>query len=110
MDNKNFDIGEHLNEEFSSLISSGKYHEFSKETKDSFLDYLEWSCYGDIIENRIWIILLDKRSNKRYFGWIKSTLEYPLMVDRIFGIDIEDLYISFKLTDMIFEKYKNQLE
>ncbi|MEK6880336.1 MAG: hypothetical protein AABY22_12040 [Nanoarchaeota archaeon] len=105
----NFDIGEHLKEEFDQLIESRKYYHYSENIKDKFVDYLNWNEYGDF-RNKIWNKLEDKKHNKIYYGFMDCALAVPLMEDRIGFIDMMDRQISNELCDIIYLMYKDEIE
>jgi len=72
------------------------------EEKDKEIPGLQWEIYGDTETNEIVVIAV--LENERHEKRGKSPVLYPTMIDRIFGTDLADLDLAYRLSDEIFDE------
>lgn len=99
---KNLDgrIGEVLKGEVDSLIKSRKYYPFSKDEKQGENTY---NVYGDVENNRLYMTL--ENGGRVFYGRINSPVAFPVMEDRLFGMDQMDVLAANWLSDMLIFVY-----
>ncbi len=104
------DIGEHLKDQFDQLIESKNFYLYSENVIDKIDKHIIGNEYGDIFNNKIWLMLENKNNNTKYYGFVGSPILSPKMIDRIFFIDIMDRDASSELYDFMCLYYKEELE
>jgi hypothetical protein len=65
------------------------------------------SIYGAPKTNELFVAMTNGRIT--YVEVVKSRLEYPVMADRVFGLDVLDHEDAFRLADQMWEKHRTAL-
>lgn len=68
-----------------------------------------WNVTGLIDTNQLVINVCNKETGVTFEEVIDAAVLYPPMCDRIFGIDARDQHKCAVHSDMMWEKYKDQL-
>lgn len=68
-----------------------------------------WSVTGLIDTNQLVINVRNKKTGVTFEEVIDAAVLHPPMCDRIFGIDASDQHKCAVHSDMMWEKYKDQL-
>ena len=76
-------------------------------TADKEYSYIIWSVFGKLDDGTICVHVTNGEIEFEEFK--PSTLKYPKMTDRMFGIDMADNHTAIMLTIEMWEKYKNKL-
>jgi hypothetical protein len=83
---------------------------FFGSNKDKDIKELEWLIYGDPISKEIIVEYKYKDNYSLEAFAAPEGLVYPLMNDRIFGIDENDLVVAMNLCDRLYDKYKESFK
>ena len=62
------------------------------------------SIYGAPRTNELFVAMTNGRIT--YVEVVKSRLDYPVMADRVFGLDVLDREDAFRLADKMWEKHQ----
>jgi len=72
---------------------------------DKELNHVMWEVWGLMESEEICVVLYDEESGIKLAKKCKSPCVYPKMHDRVFGIDMDDLNVSKRISNEIFEEY-----
>ncbi len=100
-------IGQHVVKEINDLLKVNKVIVYGTDMSDNEYSEIHWSQYGLIETNEVAVMV--KCGSKAFAAKVRSALEVPPMADRIFGMDVLDRELSFKLADKIWERFAEEL-
>lgn len=91
----------------ADLMRDRKVILFEGNAEDKEYPYIKLSIWGAIPTNELFI----KLSNgvREFVASTPSLLEYPMMCDRRFGIDVLDHKVAFTLAEQTWELHKHEL-
>jgi hypothetical protein len=72
-------------------------------------EYPDVKCaiYGDPKANELFVRL--SHGSVSFVAVAPSPLDYPVMADRVFGLDVADHAVAFGLADKLWEQHREQL-
>jgi hypothetical protein len=100
-------IGERIVEEITEHLKTKKVIVYGKDLPDNQYGEIRWSQYGLIETNEIAVMV--KCGTKAFAAKAGSPLQMPPLADRIWGMDVLDRELSFKLADRIWEMFSDEL-
>ncbi len=101
------DIGEHVAEQIADLIKAKKAIVYGENFPDNQYSEVLWSQYGLIETNEIAVMV--KCGAKVFAARARSPLEMPPMADRVWGMDVLDRALSFRLADELWKRFSSEL-
>jgi hypothetical protein len=100
-------IGEGVVEEITELLKAKRVIVYGEDLPDNQYSEIRWSQYGLIEINEI--AVMAKCGTKAFAAKAGSPLRMPPLADRIWGMDVLDRELSFKLADRIWEMFSDEL-
>lgn len=101
------DIGKHVVEQITELLRTKKVIIYGEDFPDNQYSEIRWSQYGLTETNEIAVMV--KCGAIAIAAKARSPLLTPAMVDRVWGMDVLDRQLSFKLADKIWESFSDEL-
>ncbi len=101
------DMGKHVVGQITELLKTKKVIVYGKDFPDDQYSEIRWSQYGLIGTNEIAVVV--KCGAKVFAAKARSPLEMPPMADRVWGMDVLDRGLSFRLADELWEKFSSEL-
>ena len=88
-------------------LESNQAITFGPPAEDKEHPQITWQCYGLIATNEIAVIA---RCQELEIGACQeSTLLYPVMAERVFGMDLNDEELAFRMADEIWAQHGERL-
>lgn len=78
------------------------------DTNDKEFPEIRWTVFGAPATNEI--IVRAQVREKTYYASAPSQLAYPLMEDRIFGIDVSDNHLAQALSNQMWEQHGEEMQ
>ncbi len=99
--------GKHVAEEIKRLVKANKVIVFGTDLPENQYSEIRWSQYGIIETNEIAVMV--KCGSKAFAAKAKSKLAMPQMAERVWGMDVLDEELAFKLADNLWESSSGEL-
>lgn len=100
-------IGEHVAAQITELLKAKEVIVYGTDMPDNEYSEIRWSQYGLIETNEV--AVMARCGNKTFAAKTRSRLEMPAMADRVWGMDVLDRELSFRLADKLWEKFSSEL-
>ncbi len=101
------DIGSKVANQVAELIKKEKGIPFGIDIPDKQYSEIRWSQYGLIETNEIAVVV--RCGNKAFAARAGSNLVMPAMADRVWGMDVLDEELAFKLGDKLWGSFSEEL-
>ncbi len=103
---RNRDGGDHA-ARLQAFIAANQVLVFEPGFPDKEFPYIVCSMWGAIPTNELFVRLTNGEVS--FVDCVASPLEVPAMIDRRFGMDVEDARAASALADQLWERHKHQL-
>ncbi len=101
------DMGEHVVAQITELLKANKAIIYGTDFPDNEYAEIKWSQYGLTETNEIAVMV--KCGSRAFAARARSMLEIPVMADRVWGMDVSDRELAFKLADRLWASFSDQL-
>lgn len=95
-----------LPDDVKNIVSSYQYYPYEVGCTDKYISGMLWYVCGLYEVNEIMVICRYK--DKLYSKKDTSGLLYPPMIDRVFGMDINDYRVSYRLCDELIKELEEK--
>jgi hypothetical protein len=94
-------------ERLKEIVDSPERFAYLEDEPDNEYPKIKWSVFGSFETSEI--IVKVEVGNLSYYASEISRVSFPVMRDRIFGIDVLDQALSRELTNRLWEKHGPEL-
>jgi hypothetical protein len=91
----------------AQLLQSNSYIVYHDQIPDREHPHVKCSIFGALKTNELYVRV--ENSKRAYVAVAPSPLVFPVMADRIFGLDASDEKVAFGLADQLWDKHKVDL-
>jgi hypothetical protein len=105
------DSSETILERLQGAIHSKNVIPFFTERPDNYSPGVFWSIYGLVDTNEI--VVVARHGDRKFATAGPSPLLYPAMIDRLFGMDVDDQAYAQELSHQLWptvEKYLKEIQ
>jgi len=94
-------------ERLADLISRKLVIAFQSKLADKEYPYINCSIWGAIPRNELFVRLANGKES--FVRSCRSELDFPVMADRVFGMDAVDANVAYKLAERMWKAHKSDL-
>jgi hypothetical protein len=87
-------------------IEQQRYYPYI-ESEDKEFPNVKWFVYGLIDTEELLIAVAN--TTKIFYEVVRSPVYFPKMIDRVWGIDIDDNQVAIEISDKLWKEHKEEL-
>jgi hypothetical protein len=93
--------------QLAKLLQTNGYIVYHDRIPDREFPHVKCSIFGALKTNELFVRV--ENGKLAYVAVAPSPLDFPVMADRVFGLDVLDEKVAFGLADQLWEQHKADL-